>query len=73
MKGSCQQCDGRGVITEYQPKVIGRASNGEPVYSSIKTVPQNRFCESCSGRGKVQGETEAAPAVSPAPVWKEAA
>lgn len=44
----------RGAICTREPLVIGHASNGEPVYSTLRTTLQCVICPTCQGRGQLR-------------------
>lgn len=44
----------RGAICEQRPILLGRASNGEPVFSPHRTALQCVMCPTCNGRGQLR-------------------
>ena len=64
MSSVCDRCQGRGYTTRQEPKPLGRCSSGETVYAS-HTVPINRSCDACAGRGTLADE--APPTAAPDP------
>ena len=41
----CVRCQDTGIVKTYEPKFIGRASNGEAVYNPRVLVLAQRFCD----------------------------